>query len=107
MAEWATWTGYSDAERIAIEFAERFEGDVAACDEAFFERLAEHFDEGLVRDLTFGIGGLVGFYAWPHLEGVSRCLLILFGVIAAISISQGTCSQRCGRNMSFENLNSS
>ena len=45
MAEWATWTGYSDAERIAIEFAERFEGDGAACDDAFFERLAEHFDE--------------------------------------------------------------
>ena len=60
MAEWATWTGYSDAERIAIEFAERFEGDVAACDDTFFERLAEHFDEGLVRDLTFCIGGWLG-----------------------------------------------
>ena len=23
MAEWATWSGYSNAERIAIEFAER------------------------------------------------------------------------------------
>jgi hypothetical protein len=60
VAEWATWTGYSDAERIAIEFAERFEGDVAACDDAFFERLAEHFDEGLIRDLTFCIGGWLG-----------------------------------------------
>ena len=60
VAEWATWPGYSAAERIAIEFAERFEGDVAACDDAFFERLAVHFDEGLVRDLTFCIGGWLG-----------------------------------------------
>ena len=52
--------GYSAAERIAIEYAERFEGNVVACDDAFFERLAEHFGEELVRDLTFCIGGYLG-----------------------------------------------
>ena len=33
---------------------------MAACDDAFFERLAEHFEEELVRDLTFCIGGYLG-----------------------------------------------
>jgi len=29
---------------------------VAACDDAFFARLAEHLDDDLIRDLTFCIG---------------------------------------------------
>ncbi len=33
---------------------------MASCDDAFFERLADHFDDSLVRDLTFCIGGWLG-----------------------------------------------
>ena len=33
---------------------------MAACDDAFFERLAELFGEELVRDLTFCIGAYLG-----------------------------------------------
>ena len=33
---------------------------MTTCDDAFFERLAEHFGEELVRDLTFCIGGYLG-----------------------------------------------
>ena len=60
VAQWVTHPSYSPAERLAIEFAERFEGDVASCDDAFFDRLDEHFDETLIRDLTFCIGGWLG-----------------------------------------------
>jgi hypothetical protein len=33
---------------------------VASCDDTFFDRLAGHFDDALVRDLTFCIGGWLG-----------------------------------------------
>ena len=33
---------------------------MATCDDAFFELLAVHFGEELVRDLTFCIGGYLG-----------------------------------------------
>ena len=33
---------------------------MAACDDVFFERLAEHFGDELIQDLTFCIGGYLG-----------------------------------------------
>ena len=40
--------------------------------------------------VTFGLGGIFAYYYWERLEGVSRGMVILFGLIAALSISQGT-----------------
>ena len=46
--EWRTWPGYTDAERIAAEFAERFARDHRGLrdDEDFWARAHEHFDDG-------------------------------------------------------------
>ena len=52
---------YSDAERVAIEYAERFALDHLAIDDAFFERLHEHFDDAAILDLTICIADFLAF----------------------------------------------
>jgi alkylhydroperoxidase family enzyme len=52
---------YSGAERIAIEYAERFALDHLAIDEVFFERLHEHFDDADILDLTICIADFLAF----------------------------------------------
>ena len=43
--------------------------------------------------VTFSIGGLLAALLWPRLDGLSKGLTLLFGVIAAVSIHQGTWMQ--------------
>jgi alkylhydroperoxidase family enzyme len=45
--EWRTWPGYSERERIAAEFAERFARDHRGLreDDDFWARAHEHFDD--------------------------------------------------------------
>jgi alkylhydroperoxidase family enzyme len=51
--EWRSWPGYSDRERIAAEFAERFAQDHKAlrADAEFWARAHEHFDDGEILAL--------------------------------------------------------
>ena len=53
-AEWRTWPGYSEQERVAAEFAERFAADHTGLrdDEDFWERAGEHFSDELMADLA-------------------------------------------------------
>jgi AhpD family alkylhydroperoxidase len=61
-AQWRTWPGYSDAERIAMEFAHRFATDHTALreDDDFWARAAEHFDDDLMTDLAISCAMWVG-----------------------------------------------
>jgi AhpD family alkylhydroperoxidase len=61
-AQWRTWPGYSDAERIAMEFAHRFASDHTALreDDDFWARAAEHFDDDLMTDLAISCAMWVG-----------------------------------------------
>ncbi|MFO7589574.1 MAG: hypothetical protein R6X23_01580 [Acidimicrobiia bacterium] len=52
---------YSDAERAAIEYAERFCLDHLAIDDAFMTRLRSHFTDAEVLDLTICIGNFLAF----------------------------------------------
>ena len=60
--QWRTWPGYSDAERIAMEFAHRFATEHTALrdDEDFWQRAAEHFDDELMTDLAISCAMWVG-----------------------------------------------
>ncbi|MGB3231554.1 MAG: carboxymuconolactone decarboxylase family protein [Mycobacterium sp.] len=60
--EWQTWPGYSDAERIAMEFAHRFATDHTGLrdDEDFWERAGAHFDDELMTDLAISCAMWVG-----------------------------------------------
>jgi alkylhydroperoxidase family enzyme len=52
---------YSDAERIAIEYAERFALAHLDLDDEFFVRLREHFSDADILDLTICIADFLAF----------------------------------------------
>lgn len=58
--EWRTYEGYTDRQRLAIEYAERFATDHGGIDDAFFGRLRAAFDDAEVLDLTMCIAVYLG-----------------------------------------------
>lgn len=78
--EWRTWPGYSERERIAAEFAERFAQDHRGLheDDAFWARAKEHFDDaellalGVSCSMWLGNGRLMRV-----LDVAQACTLVL------------------------------
>ena len=60
--QWPTWPGYSDSERVAMEYAHRFATDHTGLrdDEDFWERANEHFDGEMLTDLAISCAMWVG-----------------------------------------------
>ncbi|HEY7052757.1 MAG TPA: carboxymuconolactone decarboxylase family protein [Mycobacterium sp.] len=60
--EWRTWTGYSEQERVAAEFGERFAADHKGLreDDEFWARCKEHFSDELLADLALSCALFVG-----------------------------------------------
>jgi len=56
VADYATSTRFDDAERAAIEYADRFCTDSTSIDDSLMARLAEHFTPAEIVDLTLVIG---------------------------------------------------
>jgi alkylhydroperoxidase family enzyme len=56
VAEWATWPGYSEADRIAIEYAEKFALDHLSLDDAWFAKAREYFTEDQLHGMALMIG---------------------------------------------------
>ncbi len=61
VANWADYEGYSDAERAAIEYTEKFATDHLAIDQALIDRLVEIYGEDLLMDMTISIGCWIAF----------------------------------------------
>jgi alkylhydroperoxidase family enzyme len=61
---------YSDAEKVAIEYAERFALDHLGIDDDLFRRLLLHFDSGDVLELTIIIARHLGFGRLTQVLGV-------------------------------------
>lgn len=61
-AEWRTWPGYSEQERLAAEFAYRFatEHTVLRDDDDFWSRCGEYFSDELLADLALSCALWVG-----------------------------------------------
>jgi AhpD family alkylhydroperoxidase len=60
VAEWKTWAGYTDRQRLAIEYAEQFATDHRAIDDALFTRLRAAFGDDEILDLTLCCAVFVG-----------------------------------------------
>jgi alkylhydroperoxidase family enzyme len=56
VSQYATSDLFSDAERAAIEYAERFSTDSKDIDDELFARLGQHFSSAEIVDLTLVIG---------------------------------------------------
>jgi AhpD family alkylhydroperoxidase len=52
---------YSEQERLAIEYADKFALDHRSLDDAFFDRMKEHFTDREIFELTVCIGDWVAF----------------------------------------------
>ena len=53
--------GFTPAENLALEYADRLATDHHNMDDAFFDRLKEHYSDGQVLELGMMIGQLIGF----------------------------------------------
>jgi len=61
---------YSDAEQVAIEYAEKFALDHLSIDEAFFDRLHAHFSDADILDLTICIATFVALGRTLNVLGI-------------------------------------
>src|SRR3954451_10487035 len=60
VSEWRTWPGYTERQRLAIEFAERFSTDHRAIDDELFARLRGPFTDPEILDLSLCCSVFVG-----------------------------------------------
>jgi alkylhydroperoxidase family enzyme len=67
---WRTYPGYSERERLAIEYAERFALAHRDIDDAFFDRLHAAFTDAEILDLTVCIGAWIALGRTLHVLGV-------------------------------------
>jgi alkylhydroperoxidase family enzyme len=70
--EWATTPGYTDAERVALEYAERFCLDHTAIDDDLLARLGRHLDPGMVVDLTLVTGKYLALGRFSQVLGLDQ-----------------------------------
>lgn len=56
-----SWSGFSERERLAAEFAERFALDHLSMDNAFWSRLHDAFNDDELVDLALCVGSWVAF----------------------------------------------
>ena len=59
-AEWRTWPDFTDRQRLAAEYAERFATDHQGIDDELFGRLRSAFTDAEILDLTLCSAVFVG-----------------------------------------------
>ena len=70
VAEYRDHPGYSEQERLAIEYAERFVTDHLSIDEAFFGRLRAAFGDDEILDLSICVAVFMGLGRLLRVLGV-------------------------------------
>jgi alkylhydroperoxidase family enzyme len=69
--DWRDWPGYTDRQRLAIEYAERFAVDHRNIDHAFFTRLRGAFADDEILDLTLCCAVFVGLGRTLEVLGIN------------------------------------
>ena len=69
---------YTPAERVAIEYAERFCTESARIDDDVLSRLREHFDAGAVVELTLVIAKYLAFGRFMQVLGLDQSCSLHF-----------------------------
>ena len=60
VAQWRTSDRYTDRERVAIEYAERFVTDPTSLDDDFWARFRAEWDDEEILDLSVCIASFLG-----------------------------------------------
>jgi AhpD family alkylhydroperoxidase len=67
---WRESTLFSSSQRAALDFADLFAQDHLRVDDALFERLSCHFDDGEIAALAFFVARYLGFGRLAHVLGL-------------------------------------
>ena len=70
--EYRSWPGYTDRERLAIEFAERFVVDHTNIDDELIARLRARFDDDEILDLTLCMAVFMGLGRLLRVLGIDE-----------------------------------
>jgi alkylhydroperoxidase family enzyme len=76
--DWATAPGFTDAERVALEYAERFCLDSQGIDDGLLERLGQHLDPGMIVDLTLVVGKYLALGRFAQVLGLDQACELSF-----------------------------
>ena len=80
VADYATSTRFDDAERAAIEYADRFCTDSTSIDDSMLARLAEHFTPAEIVDLTLVIGKYLAMGRFMQVLDLDQACTISYDV---------------------------
>ena len=83
---WATTPGYTDAERVALEFAERFCLDSTGIDDDLLHRLGQHLDPAMVVDLTLVVGKYLAMGRFSQVLGLDQACELRFDESGRLTI---------------------
>jgi AhpD family alkylhydroperoxidase len=75
---YADTADYTAAEKVAIEYAERFCTDSARIDDELVDRLRQHFDDDAVVELTLVIGKYLAFGRFMQVLGLDQTCTLHF-----------------------------
>jgi alkylhydroperoxidase family enzyme len=75
---WDVTPGYTDAERVALEYAERFCADSAGITDDLLARLGQHLDPGEIVDLTLVVGKYLALGRFMQVLGLDQACTLQF-----------------------------
>ena len=79
VTQWRTTDAFDDRARLAAEYAERYALDHHGLDEEFWSRMAEHYSQVEIVELTMSIGAWLVFGRLNRVFGLdARCVLPKF-----------------------------
>ena len=76
VADYATYPGYSDRQRLAIEYADRFATDHGSLDDGFFATLRSSYTDEEILDLTLCVAVFLGLGRTLAVLGVDQSCAI-------------------------------
>lgn len=76
VADYATYPGYTDRQRLAIEYADKFATDHGALDDAFFATLRASYTDQEILDLTLCVAVFLGLGRTLSVLGVDQSCAI-------------------------------
>ena len=87
VVEYATSDDFTPAEKVAIEYAERFCLDSAAIPDSLLDRLAEHLTPAEIVDLTLVIGKYLALGRFMQVLGLDQTCSITLSDTGALTVA--------------------
>lgn len=76
VTEWRTTTGLDGRAKLAAEFAELYATDHHAIDDAFWDRMSQHYDQRECVELSMCIGSWLGFGRLNRIFGLDEACVL-------------------------------